>query len=177
MATIHANHHARKGLWLALVLAIGTALTYVLIAAGALGVGDPQVAAAGGAIIYIAAGSYLLGGLLILAHRRWLWIVAGLVFLMVVVGGATRLTGSGLSITEWKPITGAMPPLSAFPPGGITGLHEAVLAAIAERGWKCDIYLNLGILKTADQERLAAMTLRSRIEVFENSSVLFCNMA
>jgi len=45
--------------------------------------------------------------------RRWLWIVAGLVFLMVVVGGATRLTGSGLSITEWKPITGAMPPLSA----------------------------------------------------------------
>jgi cytochrome c oxidase assembly protein subunit 15 len=45
--------------------------------------------------------------------RRWLWIVAGLVFLMVVVGGATRLTGSGLSITEWKPITGALPPLSA----------------------------------------------------------------
>jgi len=44
--------------------------------------------------------------------RRWLWAVAGLVFLMVVVGGATRLTGSGLSITEWKPITGALPPLS-----------------------------------------------------------------
>lgn len=45
--------------------------------------------------------------------RRWLWTVAGLVFLMVVVGGATRLTGSGLSITEWKPVTGALPPLSA----------------------------------------------------------------
>lgn len=45
--------------------------------------------------------------------RRWLWCVAALVFLMVVVGGATRLTGSGLSITEWKPITGALPPLSA----------------------------------------------------------------
>jgi cytochrome c oxidase assembly protein subunit 15 len=44
--------------------------------------------------------------------RRWLWIVAALVFIMVVVGGATRLTGSGLSITEWKPITGALPPLS-----------------------------------------------------------------
>lgn len=44
--------------------------------------------------------------------RRWLWIVAALVFAMVVVGGATRLTGSGLSITEWKPITGALPPLS-----------------------------------------------------------------
>jgi len=46
------------------------------------------------------------------AIRRWLWIVATLVFVMVVVGGATRLTGSGLSITEWRPVTGAIPPLS-----------------------------------------------------------------
>lgn len=44
--------------------------------------------------------------------RLWLWSVAALVFLMVMVGGATRLTESGLSITEWKPITGALPPLS-----------------------------------------------------------------
>jgi cytochrome c oxidase assembly protein subunit 15 len=44
--------------------------------------------------------------------RRWLWAVAFLVFVMVVVGGATRLTGSGLSITEWRPVTGAIPPLS-----------------------------------------------------------------
>jgi cytochrome c oxidase assembly protein subunit 15 len=43
----------------------------------------------------------------------WLFVVAVLVFMMVVVGGATRLTGSGLSITEWKPITGALPPLNA----------------------------------------------------------------
>lgn len=42
----------------------------------------------------------------------WLFAVALLVFFMVVVGGATRLTGSGLSITEWKPILGAVPPLS-----------------------------------------------------------------
>ncbi|HEY2751129.1 COX15/CtaA family protein [Phenylobacterium sp.] len=42
----------------------------------------------------------------------WLFTVAGFVGLMVVVGGATRLTGSGLSITEWKPLTGALPPLS-----------------------------------------------------------------
>jgi len=42
----------------------------------------------------------------------WLFAVALLVFAMVVVGGATRLTGSGLSITEWKPITGALPPMS-----------------------------------------------------------------
>jgi cytochrome c oxidase assembly protein subunit 15 len=42
----------------------------------------------------------------------WLFATACLVFAMVVVGGATRLTGSGLSITEWRPITGALPPLS-----------------------------------------------------------------
>ena len=47
------------------------------------------------------------------AAAIWLGGVAFLVFLMVVVGGATRLTGSGLSITEWKPVTGVIPPLSA----------------------------------------------------------------
>lgn len=43
----------------------------------------------------------------------WLFAIAGLIALMVVVGGLTRLTDSGLSITEWKPVTGAIPPLSA----------------------------------------------------------------
>ena len=43
----------------------------------------------------------------------WLFAVAVLVAAMVVVGGATRLTDSGLSITEWKPVTGVVPPLSA----------------------------------------------------------------
>jgi heme a synthase len=46
------------------------------------------------------------------AVRIWLYCVAVLVFAMVVVGGATRLTESGLSITEWRPITGVLPPLS-----------------------------------------------------------------
>ena len=46
------------------------------------------------------------------AVSTWLFAVAGLVIAMVAVGGATRLTDSGLSITEWKPILGAIPPLS-----------------------------------------------------------------
>jgi heme a synthase len=46
------------------------------------------------------------------AVRLWLIAVAGLVFVMVLVGGATRLTESGLSITQWKPVTGIVPPLS-----------------------------------------------------------------
>src|SRR5438477_3203191 len=46
------------------------------------------------------------------ALSNLLLFVAGLVFAMVVVGGVTRLTQSGLSITEWQPIIGAIPPLS-----------------------------------------------------------------
>lgn len=48
------------------------------------------------------------------AARRvavWLFVMCGLVAAMVIVGGATRLTDSGLSITEWAPVTGAVPPL------------------------------------------------------------------
>ena len=45
------------------------------------------------------------------AIANWLLAVAALVFAMVVVGGITRLTESGLSITEWKPVSGAIPPL------------------------------------------------------------------
>ncbi|MEZ0170915.1 COX15/CtaA family protein [Microvirga sp. TS319] len=44
--------------------------------------------------------------------RTWIYALAALVVLMIAVGGATRLTGSGLSITEWKPVTGAIPPLT-----------------------------------------------------------------
>ena len=47
-----------------------------------------------------------------LAIAQWLFIVAALVFAMVVVGGITRLTESGLSITEWKPVSGTLPPLT-----------------------------------------------------------------
>src|SRR3954467_4896786 len=45
------------------------------------------------------------------AIRLWLYAVAALIFAMVLVGGATRLTESGLSIVEWKPVPGALPPL------------------------------------------------------------------
>ncbi len=46
------------------------------------------------------------------AVARWLLFVAALVWIMVAIGGATRLTGSGLSIMEWAPISGMLPPLS-----------------------------------------------------------------
>jgi len=46
------------------------------------------------------------------AVARWLLLIAALVWIMVAIGGATRLTGSGLSIMEWAPIAGFLPPLS-----------------------------------------------------------------
>ncbi len=46
------------------------------------------------------------------AIRWWLFSVAALIAIMVLVGGATRLTESGLSIVEWKPVAGALPPLN-----------------------------------------------------------------
>ncbi|MEM8539264.1 MAG: heme A synthase, partial [Pseudomonadota bacterium] len=47
------------------------------------------------------------------AIRAWLLSLFGLVLIMIIVGGLTRLTDSGLSITEWAPVTGALPPMSA----------------------------------------------------------------
>ena len=46
------------------------------------------------------------------ALRQWLLAVAAMIFLTLVIGGATRLTESGLSIVEWKPVTGVLPPLT-----------------------------------------------------------------
>ena len=50
-----------------------------------------------------------------LANRRvstWLLVGCALVFAIVVLGGGTRLSGSGLSMADWRPVTGVLPPLS-----------------------------------------------------------------
>ncbi len=47
------------------------------------------------------------------AIRVWLWLMFALVVAMIAVGGLTRLTDSGLSITEWRPLSGALPPMNA----------------------------------------------------------------
>ena len=44
--------------------------------------------------------------------RNWLIVVAGMIFFMIVLGALTRLTESGLSMVEWKPVTGILPPMS-----------------------------------------------------------------
>jgi cytochrome c oxidase assembly protein subunit 15 len=60
------------------------------------------------------------------AVRGWLIAVAALIFLTLVVGGATRLTESGLSITEWKPVTGVLPPLAAASWQDEFGKYQAI---------------------------------------------------
>jgi cytochrome c oxidase assembly protein subunit 15 len=70
------------------------------------GTGQPNAAGRGG-LIDRGAGRGRQ------AVRGWLFALFALVVLMIAVGGATRLTDSGLSITEWRPVTGAMPPLTA----------------------------------------------------------------
>ena len=46
------------------------------------------------------------------AVRLWLLVAAAMIFFTLVIGGATRSTESGLSIVEWRPIMGVLPPLS-----------------------------------------------------------------
>ena len=69
---------------------------------------------AGGPVAQVAPAGGLIDGRHKGARRgirAWLLGLFGLVFAMILVGGLTRLTDSGLSITEWKPVTGALPPM------------------------------------------------------------------
>ena len=72
-------------MWLAVALALIAAISYIMIQLGMLGAGDLQPAEGPAAIVYVAAGSYLLGGLLILIRRRWLWIVGAAINALVIL--------------------------------------------------------------------------------------------
>ena len=73
------DHHTRI-LWVAVALALLAALSYVLMALNVLGVGDLQMDEKPAVIIYVAAGCYLLGGLLILLRNRWLMLFGAVMF-------------------------------------------------------------------------------------------------
>ena len=83
MNTLRIN--SSRFTWLAVGLALFTALTYLLIASNVLGVGDPQAGRDGGFIVYVAAGCYLVGGLLILLRKRWLLLFGALINAMVIL--------------------------------------------------------------------------------------------
>lgn len=81
----HTNTMTVWVMWLATALALFAALSYLLIQLSLFGVGDVQTAGAQ-AISLVAAACYLIGGLLILVRRRWLWITGAVInaFVMVI---------------------------------------------------------------------------------------------
>jgi hypothetical protein len=85
ISTPSGNANFVRMLWLAVALALITALTYMLMAWNVLGVGDLQPGEEGGVIVYVAAASYLIGGLLILVRRRWLWITGAVINALIML--------------------------------------------------------------------------------------------
>lgn len=67
--------------------------------------------------------------------RIWLILLFVLVVVMIAVGGLTRLTGSGLSITEWRPITGALPPMSQIEWQAEFDKYKAIDQFLIENRW------------------------------------------
>lgn len=72
-------------MWLAVALALIAALSYVLIDLHVLAVGDLGADEMPSGIVYAAAGSYFLGGLLILLRRRWLWLIGAIINALVML--------------------------------------------------------------------------------------------
>src|SRR5947209_19638750 len=72
-------------IWLAVALALMAAFSYLMIQLGVLSVGDLKPSEQPPVIVLVAAGCYVLGGLLILARRRWLWIVGAVINALVIL--------------------------------------------------------------------------------------------
>lgn len=77
--------HTSQVIWVAVSMAALAALSYILMKAGWLGIGSLQMAPDESIIIDVAAGGYLLGGILILLRMRWLWIIGALINGMVLL--------------------------------------------------------------------------------------------
>jgi heme a synthase len=67
--------------------------------------------------------------------ERWLWAVYGMVCLMIIVGGTTRLTGSGLSMVEWRPLMGTLPPLGDEEWRRVFEMYQASPQYLAVNAW------------------------------------------
>lgn len=114
LPSINKNHI--RVLWGAVALAIFTALSYVLMALNVLEVGDLQLDEKPAAIIYVAAGCYLLGGLLILLRNRWLLLFGAFINAMVVLFFFNLYQGR---------------PAVMFSPGGLTSKLAQILLEVA----------------------------------------------
>jgi hypothetical protein len=83
--TDYEKGQTNRVVWLCVALAVIAAIAYVMMALDILAVGDLQLQEAPPSVAYVAAGGYLLGGLLILLRRRWLWIVGAVINALVIL--------------------------------------------------------------------------------------------
>ena len=121
---LSTNNH--RVVWIAVALALTTALAYVLMALNFLGVGDLQMDERPAGIIFTAAGCYFLGGLLILLRNRWLLLFGAFINAMVIL--------FFLNLYQDRP--GVM-----FSPGGMVSkiaqiLLEAALIYVIMVNWR-----------------------------------------
>jgi hypothetical protein len=114
ISSISKNHI--RLLWMAVGLALFTALSYVLIALNLLGVGDLQMDEKPAGIIFVAAGCYLLGGLLILLRNRWLLLFGAFINAMVILFFFSMYQGR---------------PAVMFSPGGLVSKITQILLEVA----------------------------------------------
>ena len=120
------NTNPTRILWAAVGLALFTALAYVLMALNLLGVGDLQMNEKPAGIIFVAAGCYLLGGLLILLRNRWLLLFGAFINAMVIL--------FFFNLYQDRPAV-------MFSPGGLVSkiaqfLLEAALIYVIAVSWK-----------------------------------------
>lgn len=84
------------------------------------------------------------------AIGRWLMVVYAVIFLLVIVGGLTRLTGSGLSMVDWHPVYGVLPPISdaewlaVFDQYKLTPQYKTINSAMTLEGFKAIFYWEYG---------------------------------
>lgn len=102
--------------WAAVALALFTALSYVLMALNLLGVGDLQMDEKPAGIIYVAAGCYLLGGLLILLRNRWLLLFGAFINAAVIL--------FFFNLYQARPVV-------MFSPGGLVSKAAQILLEVA----------------------------------------------
>lgn len=125
MNTFRSNANIRTT-WIAVALALITALSYMLMQFNILGVGDLKVDEKPAGIIYVAAGCYLAGGLLIFLRNRWLLVFGAFINAMVVLFFFSMYQGR---------------PAVMFSPGGLVSkiaqiLLEAALIYVIAVNWK-----------------------------------------
>jgi hypothetical protein len=117
MSTLQpANPNHTRIMWIAAALALIASLSYILMAFSVLGVGDLQVDEKPAGIIYVAAGCYLLGGLLILTRNRWLLLFGAFINAMVIL--------FFFSMYQNRPAV-------MFSPGGLVSKSAQILLEVA----------------------------------------------